>query len=77
MNKSKQIYGVDISKKVFDVANPNGEHDQFANDEKGFKAFLKKLPREALVVMEATGYYHYLLAQFLDQNAVAVSVVNL
>ena len=76
MNKSKQIYGVDISKKVFDVADPNGKHLQFANDAKGFKAFLKALPGGALVVMEATGYYHYLLAQFLDRNAVAVSVVN-
>ena len=26
--------------------------------------------------MEATGYYHYRLAQFLDKNGVAVSVVN-
>ena len=31
---------------------------------------------DSLVVMEATGYYHYRLAQFLYQNAVVVSVVN-
>lgn len=30
----------------------------------------------SLVVMEATGYYHYRLAQFLYKNAVVVSVVN-
>lgn len=38
--------------------------------------FAKALPKNVLVVMEATGYYHYRLAQFLDKNVVAVSVVN-
>jgi transposase len=42
----------------------------------GFNAFAKALPKEALVVMEATGYYHYRLAQFLDKKKIAVSVVN-
>jgi len=31
---------------------------------------------DSLVVMEATGYYHYRLAQFLYKNAVVVSVVK-
>lgn len=76
MNKCKQIYGVDISKNVFDVADSNGNHSQFKNDGNGFKAFLKTLPTDALVAMEATGYYHYRLAQFLYENNVNVSVVN-
>jgi transposase len=46
------------------------------NDETGFKKLLKALPEESLVVMEATGYYHYRLAQFLYKNEVIVSVVN-
>ncbi|WP_282018160.1 IS110 family transposase [Salegentibacter mishustinae] len=76
MTKNKQIYGVDISKDVFDVVDSNENHFQFANDPKGFKALLKSLSSEALVVMEATGYYHYRLAQFLYEQGVKVSVVN-
>ncbi|WP_458627094.1 IS110 family RNA-guided transposase [Winogradskyella sp. PC D3.3] len=76
MNKDKEIYGIDISKNVFDVYCESIGHIQLNNDEKGFKTLLKKLPKAALVVMEATGYYHYRLAQFLDKNEVAVSVVN-
>ncbi len=65
MNKSNQIYGVDISKDVFDVASSEGKHYQFKNNGLGFKSFLKTLSNEDLVVIEATGYYHYRLAQFL------------
>ena len=76
MIKNKQIYGVDISKNVFDVVDSVGKHSQFSNDPKGFKMFLKSLSSEALVVMEATGYCHYRLAQFLYEQGVRVSVVN-
>lgn len=76
MNKDRKIYGIDISKAVFDVHSESSGHFQLANDSKGFKALLKKLPKSALVVMEATGYYHYRLAQFLYKNGVQVSVVN-
>ncbi len=76
MNKDKKIYGVDISKAVFDVYCESTGHHQFNNDEKGFKSFLKHLPQGVLVVMEATGYYHYRLAQFLFKSNILVSVVN-
>lgn len=76
MNKDKKIYGIDISKSVFDVYCEDTGHMQLKNDEKGFKSLLKTLPKTALVVMEATGYYHYRLAQFLHKNGVAASVVN-
>lgn len=76
MDKYKETYGVDISKDVFDVYGNKSGHCQFKNDGAGFKALLKHLPLQCLVVMEATGYYHYRLAQFLYKNAVAVSVVN-
>ena len=76
MNKNNQIYGVDISKGVFDVVNSMGEHFQFKNNVSGFKSFLKILMKEDLVVMEATGYYHYRLAQFLYEKGIKVSVVN-
>ena len=76
MSKYKETYGVDISKNVFDVHGSNQGHNQYKNDESGFKRFLKELPEGSLVVMEATGYYHYRLAQFLYKNKVIVSVVN-
>ena len=75
MNKDKKIYGIDISKDVFDVFSIESGH-QFKNDEKGFKALVKTLKKETLVVMEATGYYHYRLAQYLYKKGIAVSVVN-
>ncbi|WP_275316974.1 IS110 family transposase [Tenacibaculum bernardetii] len=76
MNKYKEIFGVDISKDVFDVHGSKSGHDQFKNDASGFKVFLKNLPKESLVIMEATGYYHYRLAQFLFKQGILVSVVN-
>ncbi len=76
MNKDTEIYGVDISKDVFDVYSITFGHKQFKNDERGFTAFLKSLPNPSLVVMEATGYYHYRLAQYLYKQDVLVSVVN-
>lgn len=47
-----------ISKDVFDVYGSKSGHNQFKNDASGFKFFLKSLPKESLVVMEATGYYY-------------------
>lgn len=76
MTKDRKIYGIDISKSVFDIYSKPTGHFQLPNDSKGFKILLKKLPKEALVVMEATGYYHYRLAQFLYKSGVLVSVVN-
>lgn len=76
MNKYSEIYGIDISKDVFDVYGSKNGQNQFKNDEKGFVSFMKHLPKSVLVVMEATGYYHYRLAQFLYKSGVNVSVVN-
>ncbi|MDN3665757.1 IS110 family transposase [Algibacter miyuki] len=76
MNKYKETFGIDISKDVFDVHGNKSGHNQYKNDESGFKMFLKELPINSLVVMEATGYYHYRLAQYLYKNGVIVSVVN-
>lgn len=76
LNKDNEIYGIDISKKVFDVYSLGNGYKQFANDENGFKLLLRELPEHALVIMEATGYYHYRLAQYLYKKEIAVSVVN-
>ncbi|MFL1011617.1 IS110 family RNA-guided transposase [Flavisericum labens] len=76
MNKSTEFFGIDISKDVFDVFSLETGYNQFTNNEKGFKQFIKKLSKGSLVVMEATGYYHYCLAQYLYEKGYAVSVVN-
>ena len=76
MNKYKETFGVDISKDVFDVHGSKTGYHQYRNNEAGFRKYLKELPKGSLVVMEATGYYHYRLAQFLYKNGVIVSVVN-
>jgi transposase len=76
MNKYNETFGVDISKGFFDVHGSTVGHDQYKNDESGFWKFLKALLDNSLVVMEATGYYHYRLAQFLYKNGITVSVVN-
>lgn len=76
MNKYKETFGVDISKDVFDVYGSKSGHNQFENTPKGFKAFLKLLSTGSLVVMEATGHYHFRVSQFLCKNDVSVSVVN-
>lgn len=76
MNKYSETFGIDISKDVFDCYGSVQGHLQFKNTEVGFHNFLKMLTKNSLVVMEATGYYHYRLAQFLYKKGIVVSVVN-
>ena len=76
MNKYTETFGIDISKDVFDCYGNVQGHLQFKNSEQGFKNFLEILSKDSLVVMEATGYYHYRFAQFLYKKSVIVSVVN-
>ena len=76
MNKYKETFGVDISKDVFDVHGSRLDTISMKTMSQVSRSFLKQLPKDALVVMEATGYYHYRLAQFLYKNGVIVSVVN-
>ena len=45
MHKYNQIFGVDISKDVFDVMNSQGEHLQFENSSKGFNQLIKHLTK--------------------------------
>ncbi len=58
MTKYTEIYGVDISKDVFDVMDTKEAYVQYPNGLKGFGQLSKKLGKGSLVVMEATGYYH-------------------
>ena len=76
MNKDITYFGIDISHLVFDVTDSQGNYYQFKNSITGFKKFLKLLDLQSHCVMEATGYYHYQLAYFLQENGVQLSVEN-
>ena len=41
MDKSTKIFGIDISKDVFDVIDPKDRHFQYVNMQKGFGSFQK------------------------------------
>jgi transposase len=74
---NKKFFGIDISKDVFDVVDPLGNHHQFKNDLSGFKDFGKITTKQAHCVMEVTGCYYQNLATLLYSNSIHVSVVNL
>ena len=76
MTKDTIYFGIDISKDVFDVTNSKECYYQFENNHKGFRKFLKLLDNTSHCVMEATGYYHYQLAYYLQENQIKVSVEN-
>lgn len=76
MNKSKQFFGIDISKNVFDVVDQIDNHFQFKNDASGFKEFGKSLSTDSHCVMEVTGCYYQGLATWLYSQSIPVSVVN-
>ena len=73
--------GVDIAKDKFDVyalGVSGKKYSTFANTSKGHRAFLKYVAsfEQPHVVMEATGNYHLLLADQLEQAGHYYSVVN-
>ncbi len=79
MQTQTHYTGIDISKSFFDVAFLEAGryvYHKFSNNQDGFKALLKVLPPNSQVVMEASGPYYLQLACFLDQQGIAVSVVN-
>jgi len=76
MNKDIKYFGIDISYLVFDVTDSEGNYYQFKNSISGFKKFVKLLDINSHCVMEATGYYHYQLAYYLQEEGVKVSVEN-
>lgn len=57
--------GIDISKLTFDVWSESTGHVQFRNDKEGFRSFKKLLNKDDHCVMEATGCYHFQLAEYL------------
>ena len=76
MNEDKDFVGIDISKDTFDAFSSKSGHHQYTNERDGFKAFMKALDAKSWVVMEATGSYSFMLAHYLYDEGIAVSVIN-
>lgn len=71
--------GVDIAKETFDVfISPSGKLLHLENTPAGHQQLLDELTplTVRLVVMEATGRYHNLLAATLELGGIPVAVVN-
>jgi transposase len=76
----RNYVGIDISKLSFDVAiskESGYSYFKFPNTSDGFRALLDKISDpDVQVVMEASGPYYLMLATFLFEQGVDLSVVN-
>ena len=71
----KSVAGIDVSKASLDVCFRE-KTKTFANDLAGFQALMRWCKGAELVVMEATGSYHFDLACALHEKGFSVAVVN-
>lgn len=71
-----KFVGVDVSKDFIDVYDPERGHARYVNGTAGFREFIKTLNNSCHVVMEATGSYSQLLALYLYERGIRVSIVN-
>jgi len=76
MYKNNEFIGIDVSKDTFDVWSPAFGHLCFSNTSAGFKEFVKQISIQSWCVMEYTGSYYQLLAHYLYDKGIAVSVIN-
>ncbi len=83
MKKVEETVGIDVSKLTLDVhLFKAGLHQQFSNDEAGFKKILtwvkSKVQKEVEVFFcfEHTGWYCLLLGYYLHENGIRYSCVN-
>lgn len=67
--------GIDIAKHKIDVFYQN-HHDTVNNNAKDLKKYLKRLPQDSRIVMEATGKYHRLTQSILQELGLKVMVIN-
>ena len=75
--KNYDLYvGVDVSSETLDIVTSTGEYQKLTNDQQGYKELKKIISSNTLVVMEATGVYHYSLALFLYNHQIDVCVEN-
>lgn len=75
----KYHVGIDVSKAKLDVAISKPTSNLvFGNKEEDFKELIKVLPakKQTLIILEATGGYEKLVANYLRKKKFAVCVVN-
>lgn len=72
----REYLGVDISKLTFHVYSSEWGVRVLPNNEEGYAELLSMMDEEDCCVMEATGAYHYRLAEFLFVHDRMVSVTN-
>lgn len=75
----KFYVGIDVSKSTLDVAIINNQSLlKFSNNEDGFKDLAKVLPskKHTLIILEATGGYEKIVANYLRRKKFNVAVVN-
>ena len=68
--------GVDVSKAVIDVFDEHSGHRRLKRCAAELKPWLSSLPRDAVVVMEATGGYEQLVADHARERGLLVAIVN-
>ena len=72
--------GIDVSKATFMVAYPLAKEGyrtrEYKNTTKGIHEFIRTLDADDHCVMEATGYYGYLLLYLLNQANITTSMEN-
>ena len=75
-NKYNCYIGVDVSKKILDVAL-GSSFFQVENSISGYKDLFKHIPKKesVLVVMEASGGYEKNVVGWLTKKGISVSVV--
>ena len=76
--KTNDIIGADVSSREVVVAwaRLNKPQQSIANNRKAILAWLKQLPANAVIGMEATGRYHHLLADLAVMCGHTVYVIN-
>jgi len=75
MNPAPVYIGVDVAKKALAVCG-KGLKKEYTNTSMGHAWFIKALPENAHVVMEATGGYERALSLALHAAAIPLSVIN-
>ena len=76
MDKDIKIVGVDVSKLKLDVYSEEEGYEEFTNTAEGFKNLVEVYGASSHYVMESTGCYHVLLALYLSNKGIKVSVEN-
>ena len=77
-DRATPIIGADVSSTEIVVAWADARHptQTIANNRNRILAWLKQLPTEAVIGMEATGHFHHLLADDAARRGHTVYVVN-